>query len=69
MWGTPVHTSAVPALYAFVLGFVKRELEAIMSEGTGIIWMSVIVTLGTILFVSFALWIRSHDNDADKPIQ
>ncbi len=37
-----------------------------MSVGTGIVWMSVVVTVGSIIFVSFALWIRSHDNDADK---
>lgn len=38
-----------------------------MSLANGLILMCAIVSFGAIALVAFALWIRSQDEDADKP--
>ncbi len=38
-----------------------------MTLATGLILMCVELSLGAIAFVGFALWIRSKDEDADRP--
>jgi len=38
-----------------------------MNLANGLILMCAIVSLGAIALVGFALWIRSHDENADQP--
>lgn len=40
-----------------------------MSIEIGLILMCAIVSFGSMALVGFALWIRSHDKNADYPIQ
>jgi hypothetical protein len=37
-----------------------------MSLATGLIMANVVSIIGVIAIVAFALWIRSHDNEADS---
>lgn len=40
-----------------------------MNLANGFILMCAIISFGSIVLVSFALWIRSHDKDADRKDQ
>jgi hypothetical protein len=40
-----------------------------MNLANGLILMCAIISLGAMALVGFALWIRSHDEDADREDQ
>ena len=57
------HCSRSPRMGVHV---APEYADQIMNLANGLILLCAIVSFGAIAFVGFALWIRSHDEDADR---